>query len=262
VYVHRTQAGGGFGRRLAQDYTSQGVLIAKALNGVPVNLIWTRDEDLQHDQYRPASLVRLKAGLDEAGNPVALQCRVAAPALKDVDATAALADQPYSIANLRVEHAVRSSAVPVGYWRGAAHSQNPFVRECFIDELAHAAKRDPLDYRLALLPENSKERPSSRRPPRRSAGERRAAGPASRDRRDRGARQLYRRGGRACAAREEDRAEAAGGRARPSAGCQPRQRRRPGPGRRRLRAERAPLGRDYASRTGASSSRASATTAC
>jgi isoquinoline 1-oxidoreductase beta subunit len=158
VYVHRTQAGGGFGRRLAQDYTTQGVAIAKALNGVPVNLIWTRDEDLQHDQYRPASLARLKAGLDEAGNPVALQCRVAAPALKDVDATAALADQPYSIANLRIEHAVRSSAVPVGYWRGAAHSQNPFVRECFIDELAHAAKRDPLDYRLALLPEKSKER--------------------------------------------------------------------------------------------------------
>jgi isoquinoline 1-oxidoreductase subunit beta len=158
VYVHRTQAGGGFGRRLAQDYTSQGVAIAKALNGVPVNLVWTRDEDLQHDQYRPASLVRLKAGLDEAGNPLALQCRVAAPALKDVDATAALADQPYSIAHLRIEHAVRSSAVPVGYWRGAAHSQNPFVRESFVDELAHAAKRDPLDYRLALLPENSKER--------------------------------------------------------------------------------------------------------
>jgi isoquinoline 1-oxidoreductase beta subunit len=158
VYIHRTQVGGGFGRRLAQDYTAQGVAIAKALNGVPVNLIWTREEDLQHDQYRPASLVRLKAGLDEAGNPVALQCRVAAPALKGVDATAALADQPYSIANLRIEHAVRDTAVPVGYWRGAAHSQNPFVRECFIDELAHAAKRDPLDYRLGLLPATAKER--------------------------------------------------------------------------------------------------------
>ena len=158
VYVHRTQAGGGFGRRLAQDYTAQGVAIAKALNGVPVNLIWARDEDLQHDQYRPATLVRLKAALDEAGNPVALQCRVAGPALKDVDATAALADQPYSIAHLRIEHAVRSSAAPVGYWRGAAHSQNPFVRECFIDELAHAAKRDPLEYRLGLLPESAKER--------------------------------------------------------------------------------------------------------
>lgn len=158
VYVHRTQAGGGFGRRLAQDYAAQGVLIAKALNGVPVNLIWTREEDLQHDQYRPASLVRLKAGLDEAGNLMALQCRVAAPALKDVDATAALADMPYSIAQLRIEHAVRTTAVPVGYWRGGAHSQNPFVRECFIDELAHAAKRDPLEYRLGLLHAAVKER--------------------------------------------------------------------------------------------------------
>src|SRR6185295_3079351 len=83
VYVHRTQVGGGFGRRLVQDYTRQGVAIAKALGGVPVNLVWSREEDLQHDQYRPANLVRLKAALDEAGNPVALQCRVAAPLLKD-----------------------------------------------------------------------------------------------------------------------------------------------------------------------------------
>ncbi|HEY7240800.1 MAG TPA: molybdopterin cofactor-binding domain-containing protein [Burkholderiales bacterium] len=158
VYVHRTPVGGGFGRRLAQDYTAQGVAIAKALNGVPVNLIWAREEDLQHDQYRPANLVRLKAALDETGNLIALQCRVAGPVLKDVDVTAALADQPYSISNLRVEFAARSTAVPIGYWRGAAHSQNPFVRECFIDELAQAAKRDPLDYRLALLPENAKER--------------------------------------------------------------------------------------------------------
>src|SRR5262249_38340836 len=158
VYVHRTPVGGAFGRRLAQDYTAQGVLIAKALNGIPVNLIWTREEDLQHDQYRPASLARLKAGLDEAGNPVAPQCRGAAPALKDVDATAALADPPYAIPNLRIEHAVRNSAVPVGYWRGAAHSQNPFVRECFIDELAQAAKRDPLDYRLGLLSPTARER--------------------------------------------------------------------------------------------------------
>ena len=158
VYVHRTQVGGGFGRRLVQDYTRQGVAIAKALGGVPVNLVWSREEDLQHDQYRPANLVRLKAALDEAGNPVALQCRVAAPLLKDVDPTAALADQPYAIPHLRVEHAVRNTPVPVGYWRGTAHSQNPFARECFIDELAVAVGRDPLDYRLQLLPATAKER--------------------------------------------------------------------------------------------------------
>jgi isoquinoline 1-oxidoreductase beta subunit len=121
-------------------------------------MIWTREEDLQHDQYRPASVVRLKAGLDEAGYPVGLYCRVAAPSLKDADPTAALADQPYWIVHSRVEYVARNTPVPVGYWRGVAHSQNPFARECFIDELAHAAGRDPLDYRLHLLPSTMKER--------------------------------------------------------------------------------------------------------
>ena len=158
VYVHRAHAGGGFGRRLAQDYTRQGVAIAKALDGVPVKMIWTREEDVQHDHYRPASLVRLSAGLDEVGYPVGLRCRVAAPALKDADATAALADQPYWIAHQRVEYVARSTPVPVGYWRGAAHSQNPFARECFIDELAHAGGHDPLEYRLQLLPAAARER--------------------------------------------------------------------------------------------------------
>jgi isoquinoline 1-oxidoreductase beta subunit len=121
-------------------------------------MIWTREEDLQHGQYRPAGLVRMKAGLDDAGYPLAWHCRVVAPALKDVDSTAALADQPYRIAHQRVEYVQRNTPVPVGYWRGVAYSQNPFARECFIDELAHAAGRDPLDYRLHLLPETSKER--------------------------------------------------------------------------------------------------------
>jgi len=159
VYVHRTPCGGGFGRRLAQDYTRQGVAIAKALGGVPVKMMWTREEDFRHDQYRPASLVRLRAGLDEAGYPVSLLCRVAAPSLKDVDPTAALSDQPYWIPHQRVEYVPRDTPVPVGYWRGVAHSQNPFARECFIDELAAAAGVDPLDYRLRLLPRSGRERP-------------------------------------------------------------------------------------------------------
>lgn len=158
VYVHRTQAGGGFGRRLAQDYTRQAVLIAKAMGGVPVNMIWSREEDLQHDAYRPASLVRLRAGLDEAGFPVGLQCRVAAPSLKGIDAAAGLADLPYRIPHQHVDYVERNTPVPVGPWRGASYTQNVFARECFIDELAHAAGRDPLDYRLHLLPETAKER--------------------------------------------------------------------------------------------------------
>ncbi len=156
--MHRTQAGGGFGRRLAQDYTRQGVAIAKAMAGVPVKMIWTREEDLQHDHYRPASVARLRAGVDAVGYPVGWQCRVAAPSLKDVDATAALADQPYWIPHQHIEYVARNTPVPVGYWRGAAHSQNPFARECFIDELAHAFGHDPLAYRLHLLPDGAKER--------------------------------------------------------------------------------------------------------
>jgi isoquinoline 1-oxidoreductase subunit beta len=154
--VHRTQTGGGFGRRLAQDYTRQGVAIAKALNGTPVKMIWTREEDLQHDLYRPASIVRLRAGLDAAGYPTAFFARVAAPSLGD--ATAALADHPYWIAHQRVEYVQRNTPVPVGFWRGVAHSHNPFARECFIDELAYATGHDPLEYRRRLLSETARER--------------------------------------------------------------------------------------------------------
>jgi isoquinoline 1-oxidoreductase subunit beta len=158
VHVHRMQAGGAFGRRLAQDYLRQAVRVARALGGVPVKLLWSREEDLQHDQYRPASLVKLRAGLDAVGYPVGVQCRVAAPSVKDIDATAALADQPYWIAHQQVEYVARNTPVPVGYWRGAAHSQNPFARECFLDELARAGSHDPLAYRLELLPHAAKER--------------------------------------------------------------------------------------------------------
>ena len=170
VYVHRVQAGGGFGRRGAQDYTRQGVAIARAMNGVPVKLIWTREEDLQHDYYRPASLVRIGAGLGAAGNPLAWYARVAAPSIFasllkldlkdgiDPQAVVALGDQPYAVPNVRVEYAQCDTHVPVGFWRTVGHSQNPFVRECFIDEMAYAAGKDPYEYRRGLLAQDSKER--------------------------------------------------------------------------------------------------------
>ena len=170
VYVHRTQAGGGFGRRGAQDYTREGVAIAKAMQGTPVKMIWTREEDMQHDNYRPASLVRVRAGLDAGGHPLAWYTRVSAPSIiasllklplkegVDPQAVAGLADQPYAVPNVRIEYAQRSPHVPVGFWRTVGHSQNPFVRECFVDELAHAAGKDPLDYRRLILPSSRKER--------------------------------------------------------------------------------------------------------
>jgi isoquinoline 1-oxidoreductase beta subunit len=170
VYVHRVQAGGGFGRRGAQDFTRQGVAIAKAMNGMPVKLLWTREEDMQHDNYRPASLVRIGAGLGEAGNPLAWQVRVASPSILasllkmdlkdgvDPQAVAAFTDQPYAVPSLRVEYAQCDTPVPVGFWRTVGHSQNPFARECFIDEMAYAAGKDPYEYRRSLLPEDSRER--------------------------------------------------------------------------------------------------------
>ncbi len=164
VEVHRMQLGGGFGRRGgAQDFVRQAVAIAKTMAGTPVKLLWTREEDTRHDFYRPASLIRLKAGLDASGSPVALWSRVSAPSIIatllklplkdgiDPQATASLRDLPHSIPNVRVEYAQRDPHVPVGFWRTVGHSQNPYVRECFLDELAHAASKDPYEYRRALL---------------------------------------------------------------------------------------------------------------
>src|SRR2546421_5808114 len=171
VFVHRTQLGGGFGRRGgAQDFVRQGVQIAKAMEGTPVKMLWTREEDMQHDFYRPVSLVRFKAALDAEGKPVGWHSRVSAPSIIatllklplkegiDPQAVASIADQPYNIANVRMEYAQRNPHVPVGFWRTVGHSQNPFMRESFMDELAHAAGKDPYEYRMELLPESARER--------------------------------------------------------------------------------------------------------
>lgn len=171
VEVHKMMLGGGFGRRGApQDFVRQGVLIAKALPGVPVKLMWSREEDMQHGFYRPASIVRMKAGLDAQGNLVALHTKIACPSILEVllprlmggdgiDFTAVrfFGDLCYAVPNQLVEYARRNGHVPVGFWR-APGQQNGFYRECFIDELAHAAGRDPVDYRLAMLPAGDKNR--------------------------------------------------------------------------------------------------------
>ena len=168
VRVFAMQMGGGLGRKSPQDFTRQAVAIAMQLPGKPVKLMWSREEDMQHDLYRPASLVRVRAGVDDSGKPQALHIRVSAPSLfsqllrmplqngVDQQAVACFNDHPYAIPNTLVDFAMRSTHVPVGFWRTVGHSQNPFVRECFLDELAHAAKQDPLAYRLALLPDNEK----------------------------------------------------------------------------------------------------------
>jgi isoquinoline 1-oxidoreductase beta subunit len=168
VKVFAMQIGGGLGRKSPQDFTRQAVAIAKALPGKPIKLMWSREEDTQHDLYRPASLVKVRASLKPDGKPEALHIRVSAPSIfaqllrmplqngVDAQAVASLNDHPYDIAHCLVDFAQRSAHVPVGFWRTVGHSQNPFVRECFLDELAIAAGTDPLAYRLSLLPNNEK----------------------------------------------------------------------------------------------------------
>jgi isoquinoline 1-oxidoreductase beta subunit len=170
VEVHKAMLGGGFGRRGApQDFVKQGVAIAKQMPGTPVKMMWSREEDMQHGYYRPASVVRMKAGLDAAGNVVAFEAKIACPSILallrpeaiqkgiDFSAVRSLNDMPYQIANQQVDYAMKNPHVPVGFWR-APGLQNAMYRECFIDELAAAAGKDPLDYRLAMLKPGDKNR--------------------------------------------------------------------------------------------------------
>ena len=163
VLVHPMQLGGGLGRKSPQDFTRQAVMIAKEMPGKPIKMVWSREEDIQHDLYRPASLVRFKAALNAQGTVDALHIRVSAPSILatllrlplprgvDGQAVASFNDHPYDIPNTLVDYAQRNTNVPVGFWRTVGHSQNPYMRECFLDELAAAAGKDPLAFRLSML---------------------------------------------------------------------------------------------------------------
>jgi isoquinoline 1-oxidoreductase subunit beta len=190
VTVHVTYLGGGFGRRLEVDFIGQAVRVALEMGGLPVQLSWSREEDMAHDFYRPAEVAVLQGGLDDAGRPVALAITNAADAVlprwaervmpglaptldvlnrnafpdgralaalfrrgdaPDKTASEGLFDLGYAVANLRVAHQATHSGVPVGMWRAVGHSHHAFFKEGFIDELAHAAKADPVSFRLQLL---------------------------------------------------------------------------------------------------------------
>jgi isoquinoline 1-oxidoreductase beta subunit len=164
IQVHNHVLGGGFGRRLDVDGITQAVAIAKQVDG-PVKVVWSREEDIQHDIYRPYYYDRFTAGLDEQGLPVAWSHRVTAssilarwapPAFRnglDSDAVEGAAKElPYSIPNILVDY-VRDEppGLTTGWWRGVGPTHNIFVVESFVDELAAAAKKDPVEYRRALL---------------------------------------------------------------------------------------------------------------
>jgi isoquinoline 1-oxidoreductase beta subunit len=166
VVVHNHLIGGGFGRRLESDGVERAVEIARQVDG-PVKVVWTREEDIQHDMYRPYWVDRLSAGLDAKGRPVAWINRFAGssvasrwlpPLFKnglDGDSTEGAIDLTYALPNFRVEYVrVEPPGIPTAFWRSVGPSHNVFVTESFVDELAAAARQDPVAYRRALLDKN------------------------------------------------------------------------------------------------------------
>ena len=170
VLIHKMMLGGGFGRRgIFQDFVRQAVLIAKAV-GQPVKLVWTREEDIRHDFYRPVAMARMIAGLDANGMPIAWKIRTSGQSIIaavsprvmqfGVDRNflqGLLEDMPYEVPNYLVDFAMRNSHVPVGVWRSVNHSQNAFFKESFVDEMAFAAGLDPYLFRRRLLTKKPRE---------------------------------------------------------------------------------------------------------
>jgi isoquinoline 1-oxidoreductase beta subunit len=156
VVMHNMQLGGGFGRRLpgAFDYIDQAVRIAKALTPRPVKLIWSREEDMRHDYYRPAVLARMGSALDKEGRPLSWTSHFTGAAF--LDAAAAKPIYNVDAPDIRVTDA--PAHLRTGSWRSVASSQHGFFMESFVDELAHAAGRDPLEYRSALLSHKPRHR--------------------------------------------------------------------------------------------------------
>jgi isoquinoline 1-oxidoreductase beta subunit len=159
VEIHTLYMGGGFGARGGGSWVAETVEIAKRLR-VPVKLLWSREDDIQHDRYRPASRVKLEAGLDADGWPVAWTGRAACSSFAglrngvDGEAVVALARPDYAIPNVHFEYHEPGLPIPTNYWRSVGHSQNTFFAESFIDELAAKAGADPVDYRRTLLASN------------------------------------------------------------------------------------------------------------
>ena len=164
VRVHTTFLGGGFGRRGEQDFVRDAVELSKHL-GRPVQVVWTREDDIQHDYYRPAGLNRLRGGLDLEGMPMLWKHHIVAPSIlsrirpeatadgNDRTSVTGAANLPYAIPNIAVDYSLANTPVPVGFWRSVGSSQNAWVTECFLDELAAAGGHDPLTLRRRLLAE-------------------------------------------------------------------------------------------------------------
>jgi isoquinoline 1-oxidoreductase subunit beta len=171
--VHKVHLGGGFGRRGFIDYVTQAVLIAKEVPGTPVKLLWSREEDMAQGRYHPVTKAKLTGGLDSHGNLTGLEMRISSPSIlasvmpkelkdgKDEEVFEGLGPTgdeslSYSIANLTIDHAMRNTHVPPGFWRGVTVNHNAIFLECFVDELAHAAGQDALEFRRKLMVDHPK----------------------------------------------------------------------------------------------------------
>jgi len=157
--VHVTLLGGGFGRRAFPDFATEAALLSKAA-GAPVKVQWTREDDMQHDFYRPASVHRIAAGLDANNRITALHYRMAIPSINawmggsrdPFDEMVSADEQLPPTPNVRIDFATVQSTVPRGWWRSVENSANAFAVQAFMDELAHAAGKDPIEFQLSLLP--------------------------------------------------------------------------------------------------------------
>jgi isoquinoline 1-oxidoreductase subunit beta len=166
--VHKIHLGGGFGRRGSADYVTQAVLIAKEMPGTPVKLLWSREEDMAQGRYHPVTKAKLRGGLDTQGNLTGLEMRLSGPSIlafaypedlkdgKDPEVFQGLFPTggdslEYSFPNLTIDHAMRNTHVPPGFWRGVTVNHNAIFLECFVDELAHAAGQDALEFRHKLM---------------------------------------------------------------------------------------------------------------
>ena len=162
VRVHTTFLGGGFGRRAEQDFVAEAVEISKGV-GAPVLVTWSREDDMQHDFYRPAAYSKLIGGLDADGWPIAWKSRIVGPSIMSrffpgsvkngIDETSVegQANSKYGIPNFFVEYVLTETGVPVGFWRSVGNSHNGYITECFVEELAKAAGKDPYEFRRKLL---------------------------------------------------------------------------------------------------------------
>jgi len=162
VRIHTTYLGGGFGRRAEEDFIVEAVEVSKAM-GAPVQVTYSREDDIQSDYYRPAVLVKLTGGLDGSGNVAAWKSRIVGPSIMsrffpgsvknglDDSSVEGIATLKYGVPNFFVDYVLTEPGVPVGFWRSVGCSHNGYIAECFVDEMAKAAGKDPVEFRRTLL---------------------------------------------------------------------------------------------------------------